>query len=60
MEGSKQPLSNADRQKRWRERSKTAEASRLAWIEFLEAELGADRTADLRLRFLASQQLNEN
>ena len=53
------PMSNAEKQAAWRRRSKQKAAKRLAWIEFMEKEIGPDEAADMRLRFLAQWQFNE-
>ena len=52
-------MSNAEKQRAWRRRSKEEAAKRLAWIDFLEEEIGPEQAAQLRLRFLAQWQYNE-
>lgn len=48
-----QPLSNLERQRKFRQRRETKAAQNIAWIEFLEAHVGPEETASLRLEFLA-------
>ena len=59
MSDTGKPMSNAEKQAAWRKRSKQEAAKRLAWIDFLEREIGPDEAADMRLRFLAQWQFNE-